>query len=317
MRHAKVIFMGTPEFALPLLQALIDDPHFEICAVITREDKKIGRRQVLTAPPIKKLALSHHLHVLQPSHLKKNIEFLELVERLRPDFIVTMMYGHILPKELLEIPRYGAINLHPSLLPKYRGSSPVVSALLNGDKETGITFIKMGEKLDSGNILFVKKIPIEQQDNAASLYIKLTLIGASFLPVILKNIQENNIQEIPQNESQATYCGKIKKDDGCISISALTAEEICNRIRAYTPWPSCFIFCGGRSLKFLEADFDNEKNASPGDIVELTKNTVGIGTKKGLLIPKKIQLEGKKPMMIHEFLAGNPELLKKLLASAK
>lgn len=316
-KYTKVIFMGTPDTVLPLLQALIDDPNIEICAVVTQEDKKVGRKQIVTSPPVKNLALQHNLPVLQPASLKENWDFFTLIKQLQPDFIVTAVYGNILPKELLEIPRYFAINFHPSLLPKYRGTSPVASALLNGDRETGITFIKMDAKLDSGNILFVKKIPIEPHDNTASLRVKLALIGAKFLPRILQDIEENNIQEIPQNESEATYCGKIKKSDGLISLSALTAEEIFNRVRAYNPWPMCFLFCGEKRLKFIEADFDNKINATPWSVVDLTKNSIGIGTKKGLLIPKTVQLEGKKPMPIQEFLAGNRELLKKLLVNAK
>ncbi len=350
MKLTKVIFMGTPELALPSLQALIDDPHFEISAVVTQEDQKIGRKQVLTPPPVKKLALQHNLPVLQPNSLKENGDFFTLIKHLQPDFIVAVVYGNILPKTLLEIPSLGAINIHLSLLPKYRGASPFASALLNGEKETGITFIKMNEKLDGGNVLFMQKISIEKQDNSASLGTKLALLGAKFLPHVLKDIEENNIRETPQNELLATYCHKIKKSDGLIDFATLTAEEISNRIRAYAPWPSCFIFCGEnetlrppkvngefhasaqrereqakespswrgsepkrallKRLKIIEADIDMEKNITPGSVIDLTKSSIGIGTKKGLLIPKKVQLEGKKAITIQEFLAGNRELLR-------
>lgn len=312
----KVIFMGTPDWALPSLQSLIDHPDFEVITVVTQEDKKVGRDQKISPMPVKVLAEKHHLPILQPQKIHKNTLFINLLKKLEPDFIVVVAYAHLLPQEVLDIPKYGCINIHPSLLPKYRGASPIQSALLHGDLETGVSIMKMGKQMDNGPIFYVKKLPIDPKDNADTLGLKLFILAGMVLPEVLGEIAEGTLHAIPQNEAQATFCTKISKEDGIIDLKKLTAEEILNRIRAYTPWPSCFIILKDKRIKILEAEIDMGKNLEPGSILYLDKNSVGIGTKKGILIPKKIQLEGKKPLPIEEFLRGNKDLLTKLLASA-
>ena len=313
----KVIFMGTPDFALPALKSLVDDSEFEILGVVTQPDKKIGRKQEITPPPVKVLADRYKLPTLQPDKVRDNQQFQKLLQGLTPDFLVVVAYGQILPRAILDIPKYGAINVHASLLPLYRGASPIESALLHGDKETGITIMKIEEKLDSGAILHVEKLPIESKDNADTLTIKLSFLGGLTLPHVLKEIVDGALPGIPQNERLATSCHKIKKDDGLVELNKLTAPEIQNRIRAFTPWPSCFLIIDGKRFKLLEAEIDMTQNIKPGQTIELEKNTVALGTKKGLLIPLKVQLEGKKPMTIQEFLPGNRGLLTKLLTSPK
>lgn len=309
--------MGTPDFALPALQSLIDDADVEVEAVITQEDKKVGRKQEITPPPVKVLALKHNIPVFQPAKIRGNKDFAALVKNLNPDMLVVVAFGKILPKVILDIPKFGAVNVHASLLPKYRGASPIEAALLNGDAETGVTIMKMEEKLDAGDVLDMARLRIEPADNAETLSVKLSLLGGKILPYVLKDLADGESHPIPQDEKKATFCHKIQKDDGKIDLQTLTAEEIVNRIRAYTPWPSVFLMVEGKRLKILEAKVDENLNLPPGTVKELSKNTVALGTKKGALIPEKLQLEGKKVMTIQEFLAGNRSLLNKLLTNPK
>ena len=312
-----VVFMGTPKFTLPPLAALIKIELFNVLAVVTQEDKKIGRKQEITPPPAKIMALQNGIPVLQPPRVKGNTEFIDLLRGLNPDFIVVVAYGQILPKEVIDIPKYGCINIHGSLLPMYRGASPVEAALLNGDKETGITFMKIAEKLDSGDIYFAERIAIDPKDTSESVREKLSYLAGTLLPFTLKDIMDGVLEPIPQDHSKATYCKKIKKEDGEIDLRTMTAEEIINRLRAYTPWPSCFLRIDGKRIKILEADFKpDSKNIKAGSAT-ITKDTVSLGTKKGTLILQKVQLEGKKPTSIQDFLKGNSGLFKKLLASEK
>jgi len=316
-KKLKVIFFGTPEFSLPSLQALLESPDFEVITVVTQEDKKVGRRQELTKPPVKKLAEHNNIPVLQPHNLRRNRPFTDLMKKLATDFIVVVAYGKIIPAEILDLPKYGCINVHASLLPKYRGASPIEAALLHGDTETGISIMKMNEKLDGGDICLIQKIQITAQDNAETLGIKLSFAGGSILPHVLKDMASGEIRCISQEESKSSYCGKIKKDDGLIDVNRLNALEILNCIRAYTPWPACFLNVDGKRLKIIDARTDLQRNAPPGSIMELKNGMIGIGTKKGLLIPEKVQLEGKKVMTIQEFLRGNRALLAKLETSPR
>jgi len=313
----KIIFMGTPDFAMPSLQALIDDKDFEVVAVITQEDKKVGRKQELTAPPIKQLAQKNNLPVFQPQKIKNNEDFQKLLKNLESDILVVVAYGQIIPKEILEIPKFGAVNVHPSLLPLYRGASPIEAALLHGDQETGVTIMKLISKMDAGPILNVTRLKILENDNAESLYTKLFLLGGKILPHVLRDLANSEITPLPQNESKASYCHKIQKEDGQINLPTLTAQEIMNRWRAYTPWPSIFLIVEGKRLKLIEMEIDEKLQLEPGIVKELSKNNIAIGTKQGAIIPKKLQLEGKKTMGIQEFLLGNRVLLSKLLTNPK
>ncbi len=300
----KIVFMGTPDFVLPFLKNLAEDPLFEVQAVITQEDKKVGRKQILTSPPVKILAESYQLPVLQPEKLKNNPEFINLLRSLKPDFIVVVAFGKILPKAVLDIPKYGCINFHPSLLPKYRGANPMVAALVNGDMETGISFMKLEEKMDSGPIYLIKKVPVDPEDNMVTLRLKLFLLGASLLNEILLQIVDGELVPLPQNEKMATYCGKVSKEDGMIDALKLSAAEIRNRIRAYTPWPECYILLKGKRLKIIEAEIDESMNLPAGSWKEFGKDKIALGTRTGLVFPLRVQLEGKSAMTIADFLRG-------------
>lgn len=320
-QQLQVVFMGTPEFATKPLEALIIHPDFQVVTVVTQEDKKVGRRQIITPPPVKVLAEEHDIPVLQPPSVKNNPGFQTLLRELQPDFIIVVAYGQILPREILDIPTHGCVNIHASLLPRYRGASPIESAIAAGDTETGLTFMKMTEKMDAGPILHVQRKPITPQDTAITLREKLSVLAGQLLPTVLRDILDGIATPIEQEESQASYCHKISKEDGVIDLSSMTAQEIQNRVRAYTPWPSCYIFLGDKKLKIIQTEVDttSEKalSASPGQILEQEKGIIAIGTKEGLIIPKKVQLQGKNEMDVQEFLRGNKGLLSELLTSPR
>ena len=321
MPDIKIVFMGTPDFSLPPLMALINNDNFDIQSVITQEDKKIGRKQVLTPPPVKILAEEYNIPILQPPSLKRNTELLDLLKGLKLDFIIVVAYGKLLPPEILEIPKFGCINIHGSLLPKYRGASPVEEAILNGNSETGITFIKMEEKLDAGPILMTQRIKIDPSDTSITLRDKLSGASALLLPDLLRDIYNESISPIAQKEENASYCHKIVKDDGEVDLEKNTATQIKNKLRAYTKWPGCYLNLNGKKLKLIEINIDTDsaeaKSTKAKHLIELENNTIGIGTKEGLIIPQKVQMEGKKEMSIQDFLRGNRTLLTELLQSAK
>lgn len=299
----KILFFGTPEFAAETLEVLAQTPNIEILAVVTQPDKEVGRKKTLTAPPVKIAAKKYNLQVIQP-HNKKELK--DLLSKFKADFFLVIAFGMILPEEILKLPKYGAINVHASLLPKYRGASPIQEALLHGDKETGISIIKMDNKLDHGPVYLLKKIPIEENENLESLTKKLAMASREITPLALQDIQEGILRPIEQNHQKATCCQKIKKEDGKIDWKK-SAPEIKNLIQAYTPWPSAYTFVGGKKLKILSAETDLQ-NSKPGKF-EIENNELKIGTGKGRLIPKKVQIEGKNEMDIKSFLNGYKNLL--------
>lgn len=315
----KIVYMGTPDFAVLPLQSLLNDDSFEISAVITQPDQKVGRKQLLTPSPLKIFALQQGLTVLQPEEINKNNQILTLLKSLKPDFMIVVAFGQILNNDLLGIAKYGAINIHGSLLPKYRGASPVEEALLNGDNVTGVTFIKMSERLDAGPILLIQRLTIAPQDNVLTLRKKLSLMAATQLPYLLKDIIEGVIQPIEQNNNNATFCRKIKKGNGIIDLNKMSAIQIHNMVRAYTPWPSAYLIADNKRLKILETELTDlqAKNLQPGQTIQLPDQKFALVTKEGALMINKVQLEGKNPTPIQDFLRGNKDFFKKILANPK
>lgn len=294
----KIYFFGTPEFAVPSLVALAADKSFKILGVITQPDRE-GNRRKITPTPVKIEAKKLGLKVVQPEEIEKN----------KPDMIIVVAYGEMIPKKLLNISKFGCINVHPSLLPKYRGASPIQEALLNGDKETGIAIMKIDEQLDHGGIFVIKRVPIDQSDTYTSLSKKLSEIAAVMLPFVLKDIVNGILCPIPQNDSLATFCKKISKEDGKINFDN-SAEKIANQIRALNPWPSTYFELKGKRIKILEARTFNQKSKNKPGVAEfLDKTTFGFNTKNGLLIPTKLQVEGKPAVEAKEFLNGYRKLL--------
>jgi methionyl-tRNA formyltransferase len=304
LKDYKIIFMGTPDFGAPVFLALIDKGN--IVAAVTQPDKKVGRKQEITQSPIKKIALENRIEVLQPTSIKNNADFIQSVKSLQPDLIVVVAYGFILPKEILEIPKFGVINIHASLLPKYRGASPIQTAILNGDKEAGVTIMLIDDKMDHGPLLSQKQITITNNDNFESLHDKLAQLGADLLLEILPKYLNKEINPVPQDESKATYCQLIKKEDGKIDWSK-SAEELERQVRAFNPWPGAFTFWEGKQLKVIKSEVIKSESREVGKVFKLDEG-ICVNCGKDALEIFELQLEGKKAMTAKEFLNGYPEI---------
>lgn len=298
----RIVFMGTPDFAIPCLERLISSKH-DIIGVFCQPDKPKGRAQVLTAPPVKELAEKHNIPVFQPTTLK-NGAGVEILKTLEPDLVVVTAYGKILPKDFLDYPKFGCINIHGSILPKYRGASPVQWAVLNGDSEAGITSMQMDAGLDTGDMLVVKKIPVDENETAEGLFDKLSVLGADTLEETLSKLEDGSLVPTKQNESEATYVGMLSKEMSNITWS-LTAWEVHNKIRGLYSWPGASTVLGGKTLKIHKAKLSDKKgNNIPGSVVESEKTlTVCCGDNKCVEL-LEIQLEGKKRMSAEDFLRG-------------
>lgn len=299
-----VIFFGTPAFSVPFVKHLAVNDEIDLVAVVTQPDKPIGRKQVVTPTPVKKIAMEMGIPVLQPETIKDNKDFLNLIRKLKPDFIVVVAYGMLLPKELLSIPAYDCINVHASLLPYYRGASPIQSSLLSGDTETGLSFMSMDKKLDAGDLYLLKKVAINSDDTQETLSKRLSDLGATLLPSVLRDIHDEVLTPLPQNEDKATYCSKIEKNDALINPIVMKADEILNKLRAFTPWPGIYMVYKGKRLKILKARLASESiQIKPGTFSTKEKKLL-LGTKKGALELIKLQPEGKKAISSQDFING-------------
>ncbi len=285
---SKILFLGTPEFAIKPLEALIN-AGYEINGVITAPDKPVGRKQILTPPPVKSLAEKHNLPIYQPGN--KN-ELLKIMKKLRPDLAIVAAFGMILIKEMLDIPKYGFLNIHPSLLPRWRGASPIQSAILAGDEKTGVSIMLLDEKMDEGPILVQKEFKIENK-NYKELENILSELGAKMLTEIIPKWINGEINPQQQDSSKATYTQKIQKEDGLINLNE-TPEMTEKKIRAFTPWPGAYIFIDGKRLIIAQAEI----------IHSHTKN-FGVGASNALKI-KRVKPEGKNEMSFEDYLRGNP-----------
>ncbi len=307
-RPIKTIFAGTPEFAKPYLLALLSDSDFDVMGIITQTDKPLGRSQELTMPIIKQVALDYSLKIWQPEILKISDNIIDEISSLKPDILVVVAYGQIIPKKLLDIFEKGCFNVHPSLLPLYRGASPIQNALLNGDSETGITIMLMDEKMDHGDILAVKKINLTGEETNESLHHDLALDGA---PLLLKTIKDyclGNLKSQPQDDSLATFCKLIKKDDGRINWS-LSAKKIKDQINALHPWPGTWTTLSGQRLKIFPPVKIIDKHGSLG-LAELIDNEMIVYCGQEALIIEKLQLSGKNPTSAQDFFRGQKQAIK-------
>ncbi len=315
----RVIFMGTPEFAVPCLEHLIIN-QCQVAAVYTRPDKPTGRGRAPVSPPVKRAALSWELPVVQPVNLKSE-EVLAQLAGLHPDVIVVAAYGQILPQPVLDLPRYGCINVHPSLLPRFRGASPVAAAILAGDDFTGVSIMLMDKGLDTGPILVRAQIPVSAQDTTGSLTAKLSQIGARLLQEVLSRWLRGELTARPQNEAEATCSGPITKGEGEIDWH-LPATDIWRRVRAFQPWPGCYTKWRGKRLEIIEAaPLPGEGAHEAGLVVALTsaeersKIAFGVCTGDGILGVCQVQLEGKRAMSAAEFLRGQRQFIGAVLPS--
>ena len=296
----KIVFMGTPGFAVPSLNALIESED-EVVGVVTKADKPQGRGQRIESPPIKILSQQYGIPILQPEKLKTE-EFFNELKSFNPDLICVTAYGKILPKNILELPPRGGINVHASLLPKYRGAAPINWAIINGEKNTGITTMLMDEGMDTGDILLQHEIPIDEEDTGETLSEKLSHIGAELLIQTIKLLKENKLSPIPQDHSKATYASMLKKEDGLIDWSK-SAQEIRNLIRGTLPWPGAYTFLEGKNLKIYRA-IVSLGQGKPGLVIISTRGTLRVATGAGAIDIHELQIEGGKRLPIEAFLSG-------------
>jgi len=308
MSVLRVIFMGTPQFAVPSLESLVANRH-QVTAVYTQPDRTAGRGRSLVAPPVKIAAQNLNLAVLQPTNLKDTGTVAQLAA-FRPDVIVVAAFGQLLPSSVLAIPRYGCVNIHPSLLPGFRGASPVAAAILAGEL-TGVSIMLMERGLDTGPILAQETMPISQQDTTGTLTDKLSRLAAQLLPPTLESWLRGEITPKPQNDAGATYSGQITREDGRIDWH-LSATDIWRRVRAYNPWPGCYTSWRGKQLKIIEAlPLPGKSSLTAGQVVALDKEDAafGIGTGDGILGVQRLQMEGKRAVSAAEFLRGQREFM--------
>lgn len=307
MAALRIIFMGTPELAAVSLTALLREPSFQILAVVTQPDRPKGRDLKLQPSPVKQLAVTAGVPVLQPLKAREE-SFIAELRTLQPELIAVAAFGQILPKSILELPRLGCLNVHTSLLPKYRGASPIQSAILNGDTETGVTIMKMDVGLDTGDILTQRPTPIGNEDNAATLHDRLAQLGAELLVQTIPDYAAGKIQPQQQPHELATHVAKIKKEDGRIDWTQ-PARVIWNRIRAFTPWPGAFTFLPAQPqpllLKIWQAEVVSQSGAA-GQVLTADKTGIVIGCGEGALRVTNLQREGGRRLSAPEFLAGHP-----------
>ncbi len=304
----KIIFLGTPEFAVPFLQKLATDERFQVQGVITQQDRPTGRRQILTPPPIKKAALELGLTIWQPNNINKDQQLIQTLQTTSPDFLVVIAYGQILSEKILQIPRTTAINIHGSILPRYRGASPIESAILNGDSQTGLSIMQMVKSMDAGPVYQNLEIPISPDETAPILRTKLSQLGAEHLPNILAQIQTGSLRAEPQDENQATYCHKITREQGLIDPEAATAQQIYNKWRAYIGWPGIYLSYQGKNIKLLNIKIASELTLPPGQFL-VQNRQLYLGTNLGTLEIIQLQMEGKTPQDTSTFLSGNRDFL--------
>ncbi len=304
----KTVFMGTPEFSVPVLVALLDAGH-EVVGVYTQPDRPVGRRRQPAPSPVKEAAEERGLPVLQPPSLKRAEAQEELAE-LAPDVIVVAAYGLFLPKTTLDLPPLGCLNVHPSLLPKYRGPSPVAAAILSGDADTGVTIIQLDEGMDSGPILAQRETAIGAEEDGIGLTAQLFGMGAELMVETLPEWAKGRIAAAPQDDAAATTTKLLKREDGEIDWGQ-DAARIARQLRAYQPWPGVFTRWSGKLLKIVEATevVEYATDAPPGQVIALPSGGLGISTAHGTLEVRRLQLEGSRASDATEFLQGHADIV--------
>lgn len=299
-----VIFMGTPDFAVPTLQMLFDQ-NYNIQAVVTQPDKPKGRGKKEAMPPVKELALKYNIPVLQPNQVKGDEEFYNHIKTLNPDLIVVVAFGQLLPESILNIPRLGCINIHGSLLPKLRGAAPIQWSIINQEPVTGVTIMYMDKGMDTGAMLLKKEIPIEADETYYTLHEKMKDIGAKALLEAMPDIERGGINREQQKNEDATYAPIISKELGHVQWNK-TAKEIDALIRGLNPWPVAFTYYNGEPMKIWKARvYDEVKEGVSGTILEVSKNGILVQTGKGIILIEEIQFPNKKRMHVAEYIKGN------------
>ena len=296
----RVIFMGTPNFSVPILEMLIEN--YNVVGVVTQPDKEVGRKRVLTPSPIKQVALKNNIPVLTPR--KVRVEYQEILN-LKPDIIITCAYGQIIPKEILNFPKHGCINVHASLLPEYRGGAPIQRCIMNGEVKTGITIMYMNEGMDTGDIIDKSELIIENNDNYKSLSEKLSSLGTNLLKKVLPNILSNNITRIKQNEEEATYAHIIKREDEKLDFNKKSLE-IYNHIRGLSDEPGAYAILDGKVVKIYSSRLSDHVHigSKNGEIVKIYDDGIGISTADTEIVITSIKMEGKTRVSVKDYLNG-------------
>lgn len=298
----KIVFMGTPAFSVPILRMLVEEG-YNVISVVTQPDRPVGRKKVLTPTPVKEEALRLGLPVYQPQKLK-NPEELQAVLDLEADLVVTAAFGQILPSEILETPKLGAINVHASLLPAYRGGAPIHQAIIDGQKKTGVTIMYMVDRLDAGDIISQTAVPIEKHDHTGSMFDKLSAAGTELLKETLPSIIDGTNERIPQDESLVTFARNISREQERIDWNR-SAEEIYNQVRGLHPWPVAYTSFKQDNMKIWWSEIAEESNTgTPGEVVSLTEDAIHVQTGKGVLAITELQPAGKKRMSAKDYLTG-------------
>lgn len=300
----RIVFFGTPAFALPSLKKLFEGPD-EVIAVVTQPDREKGRGKKKSPSPVKEVALQHGVALLQPEKVREDA-FLEAVNRFAPDLLAVVAFGQLLPGPLLRTARFGAVNVHASLLPLYRGAAPIARAILGGARATGVTTMLMDEGMDTGDILMQAKVPIEPEDTGESLQDKLSALGGQLLGETLEKMKAGRVRTLPQDHSKATYAPPLRKEEGRIDWKR-TAEEIHLQIRALIPWPVAFTLWNGRLLRIYRGEVrTGESGGREGSVAWVGSDFIEVRTGKGSLLIREVQLEGKRRMSVRDFLSGHP-----------
>jgi len=299
----KIVFMGTPDFSVPVLRRIIEEG-YEVVGVVTQPDRPVGRKRVLTPPPVKVEALKHNIPVLQPEKIRLKEET-DKVLALNPDLIVTAAFGQILPKEILESPKFGCINVHASLLPELRGGAPIHYSIIQGKSETGVTIMYMVEKLDAGDMLARVVVPIEEKDHVGSLHDKLSIAGANLLSETIPALLKGDITPEKQDESKVTFAWNIKREEERIDWSK-SGEEIYNHIRGLHPWPVAYTTLNGEVLKVWWSEkVESQQNLIPGEIIEVQNDGIVVATGNQTAIKiTDLQPSGKKRMEAKQYING-------------
>lgn len=300
----RIVFMGTPDYSVKTLEALIAAKH-DIVGVFAQPDKPVGRKHILTAPPVKVCAEKHGIPIYQPNTLK-NGEAADIVKRLAPDIIVVVAYGKILPQEILDIPKYGCINGHASLLPRYRGASPIQWCIVCGETETGVTVMQMDSGMDTGDILKTEKTEIGGEETADELFERLSVISAQLTVRTLEDIENGTVIPVKQDEEKATYAPIIKKEMALIDFKSMTADEVHNTVRGYYSWPCAYFFFDNKRVKIIKAVCAGKSGNTPGTVVKSNDELVIACKDGGLISLLTVQPEGSKPMSAKQMLCGRP-----------
>ena len=298
MNELKIVYMGTPEFSVLPLEELTNN--YNVIMVVTQPDKIVGRKKELAFSPVKEFAIEKGIEVFQPIKIREDYQ--RIID-LNPDLIVTCAYGQIIPKELLEAPKYGCINIHASLLPEYRGGAPIHKAVMDGRDKTGITIMYMDEKMDSGDILYQKEMKITSEDNTSSMFNKLSILGKEMIGEFLPKLISGDFTRIKQDESKVTYAYNISKEDEKISFEN-NALNIFNKIRGLSDIPGGYAFLDGKRVKIFRSRIGKEEKGNPGEIINIYEDGIGVMTNDKEIIITDIQIEGRKREEVKTYLNG-------------